>query len=137
MTLTDVAVEGPLTRLMVWKLSPRDRTELVRTYEMAETLIHHEADIDILRRAYKFYTLFCIDQDLVDERGGRAMIANVMQAPTEMVRSSLHRVNCQLLRVLSGSLPCEHGCCCRCEGAYPNIECNSWVNIDHSDEVFS
>lgn len=129
--LTDLDMSNP-NSLVNWLLTPHNRDTLVHTYQLAEHLIAMpDVPGDVLERAFRNYALLAIHQNLLMEREGRELIANVERADTEVVRASIHRLNCQLLRVMATLMPCEHGCCCNCQAAYDDIACNAWVNRFH------
>ena len=118
--------------LVGWLLAPHNRDTLVHTYELAEQLIAMpDASREILERAFRNYTLLAMHQNILAEREGRMLIANVERAEAPVIRASIHRLNCQLMRIMASLVPCEHGCCCKCTAAYANIACNSWVNRFH------
>lgn len=115
-----------------WLLTPRSRDSLVRTYQLAELLLHDpNATEEVLKQAFRNYALLAIHQNLLVEKEGRELIENVQRAEAPVVRASIHRMNCQLLRIMASLTPCPHGCCCNCAAAYEDIACNSWVNRYH------
>lgn len=112
-----------------WLLRPHDRDTLVETYQLAETIVHDETTTrHVLERAFRHYTMLTVDLSILCEHEGRALVERVEQAEAPVIRASLHRLNCQLLRIISSMTPCPHGCCCHCKAAYPDIACTYTVN---------
>lgn len=110
-----------------WLLTPKNRDTLVQTFQAAEQLLRHEKDERVLQRSLYHYTRLFIDLGLIEEKLGAAVLGRVERTDAEeALRSAIHRLNCDLMRLLSGLQPCEHGCCCRCMQAYDNIACNLW-----------
>lgn len=118
--------------LVKWMLAPHNRDALVQTYQQAELLLAtRDVPGPALERAFRHYALLAIHQNLLMEKEGHQLIDNVERAEPEVVRASIHRLNCQLLRIMASLSPCPHGCCCNCSAAYEGIACNSWVNHYH------
>lgn len=129
-----VDVSSP-NSLVKWLLAPHNRDTLVQTYHLAEQLIHDpNAPEYVLVNAFRNYALLAIHQNLLVEKEGRQLIANVERVEAPVVRASIHRMNCQLLRIMASLEPCPHGCCCNCPAAYEDIACNNWVNHYHDRE---
>lgn len=108
-----------------WKLTLNERETLVEAHQMAEHFLQTEQTMDALRSAFRHYFSFVVHLGIVvDNYAAQWTIAQTDNMDEGLLRSALHRLNCQVLRYISGSHPCMHSCCCRCQAAYETIACN-------------
>jgi hypothetical protein len=104
---------------------------LVKAYQATERLLKHEKDERVLQYAAAAYAQMLTVNGLFEPDQGRILISNIQSVlHSGALRAVLHRFNCDLMRCLSGNIPCPHRCCCRCEAGYRNIACNAWLTED-------
>lgn len=108
-----------------WRLPLPDRDALLQAYTAAENLLAHYQDLDVLREAFRNYFRYVVHLGIThDTYAAKWTIANAAHMEAPLLRSAIHRLNCQVMRYLAGEAPCHHTCCCRCTASYPSITCN-------------
>jgi len=108
-----------------WMLPQDTREALVKMHDLASGMIAEKAPVRDLRTAYRHYTRYLSHIGMMPEGYASASVKVMQESRSARVRALFHRVNCQSIRFLAGMGSCEEPCCCRCNGAYPNIECTA------------
>ncbi|MHC4619103.1 MAG: hypothetical protein ACYTEQ_15270 [Planctomycetota bacterium] len=108
-----------------WKLTLQDRAALLEAHAAAEAFLAGPQELDDLRRAFRHYFSYVTFLKIVaDSHAAQYTLLSVDSMDGPLLCSALYRLNCQVMRYISGNSACRHHCCCGCQAGNDALACN-------------
>jgi len=116
------------------RLAPEARNDLVKMHDAGEQLVREDARREVYIRAIDAYSAYLVQLAILPEKQRTAIMYAARASDQSVTRSILYRLNCQVLRFISGLGGCNQACCCRCVATYQDIACNEIITEFDPDQ---